>query len=112
MNGGEAVQYLQPPFVSDLPARTRPTLAPPFTPGGGGEEALHGPGRDTHRLGEILGVAPVLGLYQEGPKIVLANDSRQNKHKSYRQNRLRGGQKCAQIIKGSHVLQVVMDDEG
>ena len=31
-----------------------------------------GPGRDPHRLGEILGVAPVLGLYQEGPEIVLA----------------------------------------
>ena len=30
------------------------------------------PGRDTHRLGEIFGVAPVLGLYQEGPEIVLA----------------------------------------
>ena len=41
-------------------------------PGGGGEEALHGPGRDPRRLGEILGVAPVLGLYQEGPEIVPA----------------------------------------
>ena len=41
-------------------------------PGGGREEALHGPGRDPHRLGEILGVAPVLGLYQEGPEIVPA----------------------------------------
>ena len=30
---------------------------------------MHRPGRDAHRLREILGVAPFLGLHQQGLKI-------------------------------------------
>ena len=41
-------------------------------PPGLGEKALHRPGGDAHRFGEILGVAPLLGLHQQGPKIVPA----------------------------------------
>ena len=37
-----------------------------------GEEAPQGPGRDSHCFGDILGVAPVLGVHQEGPEVVLA----------------------------------------
>ena len=37
-----------------------------------GEEAPQGPGRDSHCFGDILRVAPVLGVHQEGPEVVLA----------------------------------------
>ena len=41
-------------------------------PAGIGEEALQGPGRHSHRFGEVLGVAPLLGLHQQGLKVVSA----------------------------------------
>ena len=62
--------------ASGCPQPGRPVLLEPshrrVVPGGGGEESLHGPCGDAHRFGEILGVAPVLGLHQEAPEIVLA----------------------------------------
>ena len=37
-----------------------------------GKKALHRPDGDTHRLGEVFGVAPVPGHHQHGVKIVSA----------------------------------------
>ena len=56
--GGQV--FLQPPYDC--------VIVPP----GLGEKALHRPGRDAHRFGEILGVAPLLGLHRQGLKIVPA----------------------------------------
>ena len=43
-----------------------------IVPAGLGEKALHGPGRGWNGLGEILGVATLLGLDQQGLEIVPA----------------------------------------
>ena len=53
--GGQV--FLQPPYDC--------VIGPP----GLGEKALHRPGGDAHRFREILGVAPLLGLHQQGLKI-------------------------------------------
>ena len=56
--GGQV--FLQPPYYC--------VIGPP----GLGEKTLHRPGGDAHRFGEILGVAPLPGLHQQGLKIVPA----------------------------------------
>ena len=43
-----------------------------IVPAGIGEETLQVPGRNTYRFREVLGVAPLLGLQQQGLQIVPA----------------------------------------
>ena len=56
--GGQV--FLQPPYDC--------VIGPP----GLGEKTLHRPGGDAYRFREIFGVAPLLGLHQQGLKVIPA----------------------------------------